>query len=678
MSQSHHHDPGSSEPARPPRRRDARRRLTAGLLGLTTAIAVVGLAPSAAAQGVSTAPAAAPKALLNLDTAPDGASSSEAVAATAAGFDVTVVTGAEWSTLTQADFASYQLLIAGDPNGQVPTSFSANEATWGPVVMGTAVNTRAGNRVVLGTDPTDHAGSHPGANVLIADGIAFAGAQPGRTGLYFTASEGAFAQGGVAPILQSLSSGTGTWTENDSPPCGGNVAKVASNPQFDSLSSSDLAGWGCSVHESFPTFADDWLPLAVATDTASTPVCGTDADTGATACGEPYVLVAGSGVVVTSPDLALTPTTGSDPVGSPHTVTASVTRGGSPVAGQLVVFTVTGQNDGATGTCSPAPCTTDANGQVSFTYTGTSPGDDTINVSFTDAASGTKQQATAAETWTAAPITATGVAVTASTGVPVTAPVATFTDPDTSVTAAAFTASISWGDGTTASAGTITGGSGSFSVSGTHTYATPGAFTVTTTITPTATPSGAVTATSTATVVASTTVNTYGVSGTATRPGGASMPFGPGSLKATVGATGFTDGVLTLPGMTYTGRLLGVVPVTVTAHVETTGPVTGTVTGSSLAVAGSINLVVDQILVAGRFPLLAPGGSCRTTTPSAVTLTGPATTLTAGGTLTGSYRAADFSGCGPFGFALQPFLSSAVSGTPTAISATLVGPTATP
>jgi len=51
--------------------------------------------------------------------------------------------------------------------------------------------------------------------------------------------------------------------------------------------------------------------------------------------------------------------------------------------------------------------------------------------------------------------------------------VATFNDGNTSDTAAAFTANIDWGDGTT-TPGTIAGASGSFTVTGTHTYADEG------------------------------------------------------------------------------------------------------------------------------------------------------------------------------------------------------------
>ena len=61
---------------------------------------------------------------------------------------------------------------------------------------------------------------------------------------------------------------------------------------------------------------------------------------------------------------------------------------------------------------------------------------------------------------------------------------ATFLDDNSFATKADFSATINWGDGTTSS-GTIGGGPGSgpYTVSGTHTYTSTGAFTITTTIT---------------------------------------------------------------------------------------------------------------------------------------------------------------------------------------------------
>jgi Glycine rich protein len=172
------------------------------------------------------------------------------------------------------------------------------------------------------------------------------------------------------------------------------------------------------------------------------------------------------------------------------------------------------------------------------------------------------------------------------------------------------------------------------------------------------------------------TVNTYSVDGTATRSGGIPSPFGPGSLTATVDGSGFTDGALSLPPMSYTGyRLFGVLPTTVTAHVTPASSVTGAATADGTTVTSSVNLVIDQVTV-GTFPLLAPGSKCQTVAPSTVTLHGPAGVLQNGGVLNGgTYTAANFTGCGLFGFFLEPLLNANLSGIPAAINATLGAPT---
>ena len=63
-----------------------------------------------------------------------------------------------------------------------------------------------------------------------------------------------------------------------------------------------------------------------------------------------------------------------------------------------------------------------------------------------------------------------GTPLSAVEGAEFSGQVATFSDADTSTAATAFTASISWGDGST-SPGQVNGGSGNFTVSGSHTYA---------------------------------------------------------------------------------------------------------------------------------------------------------------------------------------------------------------
>jgi hypothetical protein len=100
--------------------------------------------------------------------------------------------------------------------------------------------------------------------------------------------------------------------------------------------------------------------------------------------------------------ISVSPLESSNPTGTSHTVTANVHAvGGTPVVvGQLVAFSVTGVNAGATGTCVPADCKSDANGNVRFTYLGAKGvGDDTVKASFTDTA-GSLQTATAQKHWT--------------------------------------------------------------------------------------------------------------------------------------------------------------------------------------------------------------------------------------------------------------------------------------
>jgi hypothetical protein len=410
---------------------------------------LVGGGASALTASAAHATSTAKTALINGDsvTTADGIKdgstpiSLEQYAAQKAGYTVTVVTGAQWDAMTAAQFAAYQVLIVGDPFcDATPASVTSNAKTWAPVVMGTSgLGTTAGNRVLVGTDPEDHyadggGGAPPstpgdpstaGAEHLVQDGIAYAGGVPGATGVYFdTSCDG---NSDLVSVLNSLSAlGTG-FTDNTDVPCGGSVQLIASNPAFATLSDADIQGWECSDHITFPTYPADWQPLAVATDTSTTPTCGTDPITKKTACGQAYVLVAGEGIVVTAPDLQLTPPTGSDPAGGTHTVTATVAPNGSPLSDTLVTFAVTGQNNGVSGTCAPVSCMTDTSGKVTFTYPDTNGvGTDTINASVTipgapapaiaHATSGTTEHATATQTWTAvtAPQSSTTTTTTAA------------------------------------------------------------------------------------------------------------------------------------------------------------------------------------------------------------------------------------------------------------------------
>lgn len=470
------------------------------LAGLVCAALALSGVPAQAAP-------AAPLALINASTVINGDASQEATVARGLGYTVTVVSDAQWAAMTAAEFGSYDMLIAGDPRcGSLPSGLVASAPVYGPVVLGTAGGrTFAGNRVVVGTDPVYHDGGDVSSarGAVIRSGIAFAGKQPGTTGMYFTAScdRGA----GPVAVLDALSAGAGAWTMNTAAPCGGMVSLIASNPAFADLTTASLQGWSCSVHATFPTFKSDWSALAVATDAPSRPTCGVDPATGAEACGQAYILIAGSGIVVASGSIAVAPLDSTGPVGTDRTVTANVTSAGSPLENQLVSFSVTGPNSGASGTCAPLACTTDASGNVSFTYRGANGvGDDTVKASFTDAR-GSLQAATAQTHWVAVPdqpIAASPTTFGATAGVPFNGVrVATFTDADAGAAADGYAASIEWGDGSS-SAGAISAADGGFYVTGDHVYIGAGTFAVVVTISDNDAAADRATANSTAIVTA--------------------------------------------------------------------------------------------------------------------------------------------------------------------------------
>lgn len=113
--------------------------------------------------------------------------------------------------------------------------------------------------------------------------------------------------------------------------------------------------------------------------------------------------------------ISLDPAEETNEAGTSHTVTATIASGDDPVSGELVTFSViSGPNVGVSGVCSAnVNCTTDANGQVSWTYTGAfAVGTDVIEACFTDQA-GEERCAEAMKHWvdTTAPTVACGEGV---------------------------------------------------------------------------------------------------------------------------------------------------------------------------------------------------------------------------------------------------------------------------
>ena len=331
------------------------------------------------------------------------------------GFDVTVVDGTTWDSMTAADFAAYQVLIIGDPDCADDTfdAALADETTWEPVVMASG-----GNKVIIGTDPTFHwfGGSGPNADILEEHGIGYAGAIPGATGAYVDLSctyTGA-APGTPVPLLDGLStSGPGSFTAGGAP-CAGAIAIIAQTGPTTGLNDSDLSNWECSVHNFFNTFPPDYTPLALATDPSVPDTYnGTDVSTGDPVTGSPYILISGSGITISS-NLTLAPPTQTLPVSTTGDVTATLVDSttSAPIAGASVTFDVTGTSPDHGETFTG---TTNASGQVTFTDTnGGTTGTDAILA--TTIVGGVTSQGTASITWIpAAPPTPTPAATTLTT-----------------------------------------------------------------------------------------------------------------------------------------------------------------------------------------------------------------------------------------------------------------------
>jgi hypothetical protein len=109
----------------------------------------------------------------------------------------------------------------------------------------------------------------------------------------------------------------------------------------------------------------------------------------------PEVNCVGGATPVTA-SLELTPATATNPVGTEHTVTATLVNGtGTPINGATIGFTVAGVNP-TTGTG-----TTNESGVATFSYTGTNAGDDQISACYNaDSTGPCEAQASATKTWT--------------------------------------------------------------------------------------------------------------------------------------------------------------------------------------------------------------------------------------------------------------------------------------
>ena len=110
------------------------------------------------------------------------------------------------------------------------------------------------------------------------------------------------------------------------------------------------------------------------------------------------------------------------------------------------------------------------------THTYTHEGSYSVVVTVTDESDKSSSQITATASVADAPIGVTASSLSLFAGRSFSGPVARITDPDTSASASAYSASIDWGDGTRSAGTVVANSTGGFDVRGDHTYASAGSY----------------------------------------------------------------------------------------------------------------------------------------------------------------------------------------------------------
>jgi uncharacterized repeat protein (TIGR01451 family) len=298
-------------------------------------------------------------------------------AVTDAGFEPVVASAAEWGSMTTADFDNYRALLIGDPGCSSVSTVAAavaNKAVWGAAVNG--------NVIIDGTDPVLHSKSF-----FTQGAVRFATARGGRTGAYVSLSCYYTSAGAGTPVPLLDAFHPGGFTVNSVSGCFDAAHIVADHPALAGITDSLLSGWGCSVHEAFDAWPDDFLVLAIA-------LSGTVYHANDGTVGTPYILARGEGLSVISNITTESSETPTAP-GTPRIVTARVVEDSVPQPGKVVRFrVVSGPNAGTEGFG-----TTDLTGTAVFSYTGTSAGTDAIEASYVDSTGATQTSNRLFVTW---------------------------------------------------------------------------------------------------------------------------------------------------------------------------------------------------------------------------------------------------------------------------------------
>ncbi|QRN95458.1 DUF5011 domain-containing protein [Archangium violaceum] len=257
------------------------------------------------------------KVLILDSTVSNGEDSIEASQARSLGYQVHLVSDAEWAAMSAADFATYRAIILGDAECAGLTVVQAalnNRHVWGPVVDG--------NVIIVGTDFAFHK-EYTGTQ----NSIGFAAYQQGKTGAYISLScyYHAIKSQTQVKLLEPFGSFSVTGVG-----CYDDAHIVASHDALEGLTDRLLSGWNCSVHEAFDVYPDaDFTALVIARDAATGPRWPGSRDFADGSHGVPYILARGATPVLCGDGVVQYPEecdSGSLTNGTPGTACSAVCR----------------------------------------------------------------------------------------------------------------------------------------------------------------------------------------------------------------------------------------------------------------------------------------------------------------------------------------------------------------
>ncbi len=219
-------------------------------LAVVTMLLVVGAALSLATAAHAQTPA--PK-LAILQTASPSSGSYEASVAANNGMQATVLSEAQWRSMSLSGFRAYDALVIPERScaDGAFNLLQSTQAAWAPAVEG--------NELVIGTDPSDH--QSQGGAALVKNGMAFAAAGEG-TGIYI-AFECDGRDSRVVTLMDALHGSNGGFAVRTAG-CYNRAHRVANHPAFTDTTDASLSNWSCSVHNAFDRFPDPYRVLAIA------------------------------------------------------------------------------------------------------------------------------------------------------------------------------------------------------------------------------------------------------------------------------------------------------------------------------------------------------------------------------------------------------------------------------